>query len=140
MKEHAIICGFGVPGRAVAEWFDQRNIPYAVIEANAVTCDRAGKPNRAMIEGDARDPAVLETAGIASAILLVVAIPQEAAALKVVEQARLMNGTIPIIARTHFISAGMEARRLGATVSIIEEQIVGQEFVRVLNERDKPLQ
>ena len=134
---HVIICGFGVPGRAVAEWLDARKTPHAVIETNAITCDRAVKVGRAMIEGDATDPSTLQAAGIDRASLLIVAIPDQAVSLKVVEAARQLNANIPIIARTRYTSGGMEARRLGADFAIVEEQVVGQEFVRVLNERSQ---
>ncbi len=132
---HVIICGFGVPGRAVAEWLDARHTRHTVIETNAITCDRAVKAGRLMIEGDATDPAILNAAGIARASMIVVAIPDQATALKVVKAARELNGTVPIIARTRFISGGFEARKLGADFAIVEEQVVGQEFVRVLDER-----
>ena len=132
---HVIICGFGVPGRAIAEWLEGQHKPHAVIETNAITCDRAVKAGRTMIEGDATDPRILQAAGIATASMMLIAIPDQKAALKVIETARCLNATIPIIVRTRFTSGGIEARKLGAEVAIVEEQVVGQEFVRVLDER-----
>ncbi|MBV8781211.1 MAG: NAD-binding protein [Phycisphaerae bacterium] len=138
LSNHAIICGFGVPGRAVAEWLESHDLPYVVVETNATVCDRAGKRGRFMLEGDAREPEILRAAGIESAGLLIVAIPNDQAGLGVIEEARKLNSKLRIIARMHYISAGIEAKRLGADIAIIEEQVVGQELVRILENAETP--
>jgi monovalent cation:H+ antiporter-2, CPA2 family len=132
---HAIIAGFGVPGRAVAEIFELRGLAYTVIETNPTTVNRAGKAGRRLVCGDARDPAVLRRADVETAKLFIIAIPDEPAALEATRQARQLNPTIRIITRTHFTSAGMEARQLGASEVVIAEQAVAREFARILSEQ-----
>ena len=131
---HAIIAGFGVPGRVVAELLESRGIPYTVIETNPATVNRASKPGRELVCGNACDAAVLRRAGIEAATLLVIAIPNESAALDATRQARKLNPTIHIIARTHYTSVGMEARQLGANEVVVEEQAVAHEFTRLLSQ------
>ena len=131
---HAIIAGFGVPGRAVAELLESRGTPYTVIETNPATVTRAEKPGRRLVCGDARDPEVLRRAGIETATLLVIAIPDESAALEATRQARQLSSTIRIITRTHFTSAGIEARQLGANEVVVAEQAAAREFARILTE------
>ena len=131
---HTIIAGFGVPGRAVAELLDSRGIPYTVIETNPATVNRAGKAGRELVCGNACNEEILRRAGIETATLLVIAIPDEAAALDATRLARKLNPTIRIITRTHFTSVGMEARQLGANDVVIEEQAVAHEFARLLAE------
>jgi monovalent cation:H+ antiporter-2, CPA2 family len=133
-SERAIIAGFGVPGRMVAEMLESRGIPYTVIEINPSTANRAAKPCRRFISGDARDPDVLHRAGIETATLLVIAIPDQSAALDATRHARRLNPTVRIITRTHFTSAGMEAKQLGATDVVVAEQAVAREFARILSE------
>jgi voltage-gated potassium channel Kch len=92
-----------------------------------------------MIAGDVRLEETLRRAGIERATLFAVAIPNEAAVLDAVKIARALNPTIHIMARCHYISAGMEARRRGANEVVIEEQVVGEEFVRLLTQGIAPL-
>jgi Trk K+ transport system NAD-binding subunit len=131
---HTIIAGFGVPGRVVAELLESRGIPYTVIETNPTTVNRAGKPGRELVCGNACDEAVLRHAGIETATLLVIAIPNESAALDATRLARKLNPTIHIITRTHFTSVGMEARQAGANEVVVEEQAVAHEFSRLLSQ------
>jgi voltage-gated potassium channel Kch len=130
----AIIAGFGLPGRMVAELLESRGIPYTVIETNLATVHRAGKPGRELVCGNASDPEVLRRAGIEVATLLVIAIPDESAALDTTRQARSLNPSIRIVTRTHYTSAGMEARQLGANDVVVEEQAVAHEFARLLSQ------
>jgi Trk K+ transport system NAD-binding subunit len=130
---HAIIAGFGVPGRMVAEILESRGIPYTVIETNPATVTRACKPGRRLVCGDASDAQVLRQAGIELARLLVIAIPDEAAALACTRVARQLNATLRIITRTHYTSIGMEARQLGANEVVIAEQAVAREFAKLLS-------
>jgi CPA2 family monovalent cation:H+ antiporter-2 len=128
----AIIAGFGVPGRMVAEILESRGTPYTVIETNPATVNRACKPGRQLVCGDASDAQILRQAGIEIATLLVIAIPNESAALACTRLARQLNATIRIITRTHYTSVGMEARHLGANEVVIAEQAVAREFANLL--------
>jgi CPA2 family monovalent cation:H+ antiporter-2 len=136
---HAIIAGFGVPGRAVGELLADRDMPYCVVELNPRTVGRCANTGVQMIAGDVREAETLRRAGIERAVLFAVAIPNEPAVLEAVRLAREMNPKLYILARCHFISAGMEARRRGANEVVIEEQVVGEEFVRLLNQGIAPL-
>jgi monovalent cation:H+ antiporter-2, CPA2 family len=133
-SQHAIIAGFGVPGRMVAELLEARGTPYTVVEINATTANRASKPGRRFICGDIRDSAILQRAGIETAVLLVIAIPDQAAALEATRLAHHLNPTLRIVTRTHFTSAGMEAKHLGASEVVVAEQAVAREFARILSE------
>ena len=64
--------------------------------------------------------------------LVHVTVPDDPTALAAVRAARRLNATIPIMARFHFISNGMEAHRIGANEVIIEEKVVAQEFLRMI--------
>jgi monovalent cation:H+ antiporter-2, CPA2 family len=130
---HAVIAGFGVPGRMVAEVLESRGTPCTIIETNSATVNRATKPGRRFICGDASDPKILRAADVETASLMIVAIPDEPAALQATRHARQLNPTIRIITRTHYTSAGMEARQLGANDVVVAEQAVAREFTRILD-------
>jgi len=132
MRGHAIIAGFGVPGRAVAEALARQGVPFCVIELNAETVHRCALVGVHIIEGSADSDGVLRSAGIERAALLILALPNDPAVLEGVRVARLLNPTVHIIARCRYISSGMEAHRRGASETIVEEQTVAEEFARRL--------
>ena len=130
---HAIIAGFGVPGRAIAEWMAKQHIPYVVIEQNPGVVTRCGRGGVPILAGDAQDERVLLEAGIQRAAIFAIAVPIESVVLDAVTVARRLNPTIRIIARCSFISGGLEASRRGANDVIVAEEIAAREFVRLLN-------
>jgi CPA2 family monovalent cation:H+ antiporter-2 len=132
LNGHAIIAGFGVPGRVVADFLASRNMPFCVVELNPKTVERCAHVGVHIIAGDVCDTQTLKRAGVEHATLLVLAVPSDPAVLEAVRVARELNPTVRIIARCRFISSGMEAHRRGADQVIIEEQIVAQELERVL--------
>ena len=129
---HAIIAGFGVPGRAAADVLAARQTAFCVVELNPKTVERCSHVGVHIIAGDVCDAETLKRAGVEHAALLILAVPSDPAVLEAVRVARKLNPTVRIIARCRFISSGMEAHRRGADQVIIEEQIVAQELERVL--------
>ena len=129
---HAIIAGFGVPGRAAAEVLAARNEPFCVIELNRKTVERCSHAGVHIIEGDVCNEEILRSAGVEQATLLVLAVPSDLAVLSAIRVARRLNPEIRIVARCRFISAGMEAHRAGAEQVIVEEQVVAKELKQVL--------
>ena len=136
---HAVIAGYGVPGRAVAELLVKRGLAYCVIELNPRTVDRCTGLGVHILAGDIREEQTLRRAGVDRAVLFVVAVPNDAAVIEAVRLARALNPTVNIMARCHYISAGIEAHRRGANEVVIEEQVVGEEFVRMLRQGAVPL-
>ena len=135
LNNHTIVAGFGVPGRAAADWLIAHHTPYCVIELNPATVTRCDKYGVPIIAGDVNDEAVLRQAGIERATTLILAVPNDEAVLSAITIARKLNPGIAVIARCTFISAGLEATRRGAREVIIAEQIVANELLRVLDSR-----
>ena len=138
LQGHAIIAGFGVPGRAAADVLAARHTPFCVIELNPKTVERCSHVGVHITAGDVCDAETLKRAGVERASLLVLAVPSDPAVLEAVSVARKLNPTVKIIARCRFISSGMEAHRRGADQVLIEEQIVAQELERVLEGDVRP--
>jgi CPA2 family monovalent cation:H+ antiporter-2 len=133
-RGHFIIAGYGLPGRAVAEALDVRHLPYCVLELNASTVHRCEKSGVHIVEGDVTDPQVLRRAHIEDAAALIIAIPDEKAALEATRIARQLNPSLKIISRTHYLSAGIEAKARGADAVVVAEQVVAQEMSRIVRE------
>ena len=131
---HAIIAGFGLPGRAVAEQFDGAGVPYCVVELNADTVQRCARSGTPIIEGDVAEASTLERAGVRNASVLVIAIPDERAAVAATEVAHGLNPSLRIVTRCHYTSRGLEAKSHGATDVVIAEQVVAEEMARLTRE------
>jgi voltage-gated potassium channel Kch len=137
LNGHAIIAGFGVPGRAVADWLAARQVSFCVVELNPETVERCVHRGVHIIAGDVCNEQTLRDAGVDRATLLVLAVPSDPAVLEAVRVARRLSADVRIIARCRFISSGMEAHRRGANQVIIEEQVVGAEMTRLLDEMEE---
>jgi CPA2 family monovalent cation:H+ antiporter-2 len=129
---HLIVIGFGVPGRAVADEARRQHLDVVVVEKNAQTVKRCHTAGVRMIVGDARDPLILKQAEINRAAAIVVAIPDEEAALQVTRLARALNAQAKILTRCHFTSAGFQAKDAGADEVVVAETVVAAQMSTVL--------
>ncbi len=130
MREHVIIAGFGPGGRFIAEYLEPRQIPFVLVELNRATTETQRALGVHVLHGDISSEAVLRKAGVETASVLALAVPDEAAALRATEVAKRIQPDIHIIASTRFTSTGMEAFHRGADEVIVAEQAVAHEFYR----------
>jgi CPA2 family monovalent cation:H+ antiporter-2 len=128
---HVIIGGFGIPGRFVAELLDFHSLPYKVIELNAATAERCGGSVE-MLVGDMRDEAVLRRAGIDTATMVAITIPNEDAVIEIAQTVRRLRPDVQIIARCVYTSSGLKAQKAGANQVVVAEQLVAREFFRLI--------
>lgn len=138
LNGHAVIAGFGVPGRAVADWVHAQGMSFCVIEKNDETVERCRKAGLCMVEGDAGDAATLRDAGLDRAALFACTVPNDEAMYASVQEARRLNPRVRIIARCRYVSSGLEAARHGADDVVVEEQAVGQAFKALLTGASNP--
>ena len=130
MENHVIIAGFGVGGRFIAEYLQAKGIPFVIVELNSDTCDTQRALGITVLEGDIAEEAVLRRAGVETASILALAIPDEKAAVRSTEIANAIRPEIHIIAATRYTSTGLRALQKGADEIIVAEQAVAQEFYR----------
>ncbi len=127
-----IVAGFGLAGRWVAEIFDRHGIDYFVVEQNPETVKRQKLLGKKIILGDISQEPTLISAGIDTADILALTIPDEQAVLKATKVARRLRPGIYIVARTTYSSSGMEAAQLGADAVVKAEQAVANHFYELL--------
>src|ERR1700722_16477299 len=84
LTAHAIIAGFGVPGRVVADFLATRQVPFCVVELNPKTVERCSHVGVHIIAGDVCDEETLKRAGVDRATLLILAVPSDPAVLEAV--------------------------------------------------------
>ncbi len=131
-ERHAIIAGFGLVGRAVADELKKIGVTTTIVEMNPSTVKRQNTLGRSIMFGDISSPEILETAGIHEADALILTIPDEESVLRACKTARQMHPDIPIIARCNFVSQGVLAAGLGASGVVVEEMATAKEMERVV--------
>jgi len=130
---HLIIVGYGINGKNVARAARFAGIDYVIIEMNADTVKREKEAGENIFFGDATHEAVLEHAGIHAARVMVVAIADHAATLRITKTARGLSRDLHIIIRTRFFQDVKTIYGLGADEVIPEEYETSIEiFSRVL--------
>lgn len=101
LHDHAIVCGYGRVGSLVTTLLQQLGMPCVVLEMNQRRVDELRSRGTRAYFGDAANPDLLAHAGLSSARVLVLAMPDPVSVRRVVEHARAQNTGIRIIARTH---------------------------------------
>ena len=129
---HAIIAGFGLPGRLVAESLQRQGFQFAVIDRNQATAHRC--TTVCVVVGDIRDELVLRQAGIERAVLYVITIPDDHAIVEAVALAKRLNPDLRIVVRTNYTSTGMRARQHGAAEVIVAEQLIAREMACIVRD------
>jgi len=130
LNDHVIIAGYGVGGRFIAEYLDRNGVPFILVETNPETCATQRSLGVRVIQGDISTEEVLELAGIRTATVLALSVPDEQAALRATEAAHRIRPEIHIIAATRYTSTGLQALQKGADEVIVAEQAVAHEFYR----------
>lgn len=127
-----IVAGFGLAGRWIADIFDRHGIEYVIVEQNAETVAVQRKLGRTVIQGNIADEDTLRRAGIDTASIIALTIPDEQAVIQATRIARALKPGIYIVARTTHSSAGMQAALYGADEVIKAEQLVARQFYEML--------
>lgn len=117
----AIVAGFGPVGRAVADALERRGVMVTVVELNPRTVQRQHLIGRSVIYGDASNPEVLESAGLADASAVVLTMPDEDAMLRACQIIRAARPDVLIAARVSALSRALQAMQLGADHTVVEE-------------------
>lgn len=135
LRDHVIIVGYGISGQHLARAVSRAGIPYTVVEANIETVRRERVRGVPIMYGDASHEAVLHHAHVERARVLVVAVSDLPATVRIVDTARGLNAGLHILVRTHYLREVPQLDRLGADEIIPEELEASIEiFTRVLGQ------
>ena len=121
LSGHDVVIGYGRVGSLVGAGLVRDGAKVLVIEAGETASTKARNDGAEISRGNAADPAVLAAANLAGARRLYVTIPEPFEAGQVIQQARLANPTIDILARAHTDAAVEHLDRLGANLVVLGE-------------------
>jgi CPA2 family monovalent cation:H+ antiporter-2 len=129
LSDHVVLVGHGRVGRVVSEALLAAGTPLLVIEAGDKATEQLKGRAAEVLHENAADPEVIRAANFAAARCLLVAIPDAFEGGQVVEQARAINPTLPIIARSHSDEETEHLRKLGANQVIMGESEIAKAMI-----------
>jgi CPA2 family monovalent cation:H+ antiporter-2 len=97
---HVILCGFGRTGQTLAQFISRVNIPFIAIEIDSDIVTEAREAGEPAFLGDSSNPAILRSAGIARARVLVISFADFKTSEKIAKSVRELAPGIPMIIRT----------------------------------------
>ncbi|MCV3768805.1 YbaL family putative K(+) efflux transporter [Rhizobium sp. TRM95796] len=135
LADHTVLVGYGRVGSRIGAALQASGRPFLVIEDGESRIRALGEAGIEVIVGNAASPNVLALANLASARVVLVAIPNAFEAGHVVETARAANPAVRILCRAHSDEEVAHLTQLGADAVIMGES----EIARGMIERiDRP--
>jgi len=128
-RDHTVLVGFGLSGRAVARVLRALERPYVAVEANPHAVRELAQRGEPVRYGDAMRPSVLARLGVARAALVVVAVNDPIATRRVVALAREIAPQVPIVARSPYVASVDGLAAAGAHTVVVDELEASLELV-----------
>ncbi len=132
MRDHVIVCGFGIVGQKVVDTLLEHNIPFVIIEVNPEVVKRADELGYKVIIGDATSSRVLKSASILTAKAIAIVMDNDAKNLFAVLTARDLNKRIFIATRSNDDFVREKLVDAGADYIVMPQKTASREIVREL--------
>jgi len=132
---HVVIVGYGRTGRLLAELLDRQHIAHVALDLDAARVSALRQAGAPVFLGDGSRRSLLERVHLDSASALAVTMDHPAAALRVVQAARELTKTLPILARARDDAHAGELMAHGASDVVPEVLEAGLHLGQLLLER-----
>lgn len=132
-RPRVLVIGYGPAGQAVAARAQGMGLPICVVELNPELARKARQAGAAVVLGDATHWDILEEAGAASALAVVVTLPDDRDAVRVAQLVARSFPQTPLLVRARHQVTVPRLQQLGA-VAVGEEELVGQTLAAKLAE------
>jgi len=129
LANHVVLVGYGRVGSVIGAALRDAQVPLFVFESDDEIVATLHGQGIEAIGGNAADPELAAAANYGAARCLLVAIPDGFEGGQVVEQARLINPRLPIIARAHSEEEIEHLRRHGASKVVMGEFLIAQAMI-----------
>jgi len=133
MKDHVILVGGGVTGRKVTDYLAQKKKKFVIVERNPDVARLLAHQGYYTVFGEACHEDVLNKAGLASAKIFIITIPDMETSLFAVKEARRSNKRLRILVRAHTARDAKDFKDAGANFMIVPELISGEGIIREMD-------
>jgi voltage-gated potassium channel len=132
LKDHVIVCGFGVVGQKVVDVLVDKNIPFIIVDMEAATAEKVHEIGHKIVIGDATLSKTLRDAGIENAKAIAIAMDNDAKNLFCVLTARDLNKGIFIATRANDDFVREKLIEAGADFIVMPQKSASKEIIREL--------
>ena len=133
LRDHVIICGYGLNGRMLARTLRRLGIEYLVLELDPAIVRQATAEGESIFFGDSTKADILEKAGVSRARVLVYAISDPFALPRAVATVRALNPNLVTVVRTARVQHTSALEKAGASQVVASELSAAKEVIgRVL--------
>jgi CPA2 family monovalent cation:H+ antiporter-2 len=129
LQGHIVLVGHGRVGKFISQALGKGKDPLFVIEDDEDEVAALKTRGIAALAGNAADPEIIAAANLSAARCLLVAIPDGFEGGQVVQQARAINATLPIIARAHSEEEIVHLKRHGADIVVMSEHEIAKSIL-----------
>jgi CPA2 family monovalent cation:H+ antiporter-2 len=129
LTDHVVLIGHGRVGKFISNALRERGTPIFIIEDNADDVADLKEHGIEALTGNAADPEVIQAANLGEARCLLVAIPDAFEGGQVVEQARVINSVLPIVARAHSEAEIEHLIKHGANLVVMGEHEIAKAMI-----------
>jgi len=132
LSDHTIVCGFGRVGQMLCKELAEAGTAVVVIDADPARIAQAEALGHPVVGGDAAEEPVLKAANIATAAVLAVVLPDEAANVFITLSARELNESIEIISRGERPETERKLLRAGANRVVLPTAAGASRIARMI--------
>ncbi len=132
MKDHVIVCGFGVVGQKVVDVLIEKNIPFVIVDINPAIAEKVRELGHKITIGDATLSKTLRDAGIDTARAIAIAMDNDAKNLFCVLTARDLNKGLFIATRANDDFVREKLVEAGADFIVMPQKSASKEIIREL--------
>lgn len=135
LQGHVIISGYGPTGNIVAKKLQSVGLSVVIVDLNYKMIQSLKNSKQYAVYGDSSSSIVLEAAGLHTASLLIVTIPDPAAMRSLIKKVKKMRPDLPVVLRVKYMSDRDQLLSLGADDVVWEEYEAGIELSKRALER-----
>ncbi|MBL4590946.1 MAG: cation:proton antiporter [Phycisphaerales bacterium] len=135
LSGHAIIAGYGLVGQACTARLEEGGVDCVIVDLNHKTIHDQTAKGKRMVFGDIANSEVLESAGVRSAMTVVLTLPDSDATMRAIHTIRQMCPHLHIAVRVAVERRAQTAREIGADLVVTEESIMAKTLADLVLEQ-----
>jgi CPA2 family monovalent cation:H+ antiporter-2 len=131
-KHRAIVIGAGPIGRSIGSQLETYGHDVCIVDLSPINLHSFAQQGFQTVAGDATDVAVLERADVGVGELVVVCVPDDGTATRIVKSSRRLNRNCRIIVRCRYQSNVRKINKAGANDIVAEESEAALALMRLM--------
>jgi voltage-gated potassium channel len=132
LKNHVIVCGYGVVGHSVVEVLKENHVEFVILEQNPKTVAAVKEMGYRVVEGDATSAKFLKQVGVVEAKAIAIVMDNDAKNLFSVLTARDLNANIFIVTRANDTFGKEKLTEAGANYVVLPHRSASREILNEL--------